>query len=180
MDKVEYLDVLDEDGSIVGKALRSEVHKKGLWHRAAHVWIINDDNEILIQKRSSEKENHPNAWDISSAGQVISGKSSLETAIIEVQEELGVKIKQGELVQIGTLVTKTITNNGQYINNEFDDIFILKTHKRISDFIIQKEEVARIKYITLKELKEKVRENNPNFLPIRRAKTLIQYLENMK
>ena len=46
----EYFDILDENGKKTGKTkLRKEVHKDGDWHKAVHVWIINDKNEILLQ-----------------------------------------------------------------------------------------------------------------------------------
>ena len=48
----EYFDILDENGKKTGKTkLRKEVHKDGDWHKAVHVWIINDKNEILLQRK---------------------------------------------------------------------------------------------------------------------------------
>lgn len=47
--KDELIDVLDENGIQTGEILsRSEVHKRGLWHRAIVVAIINEKNEILL------------------------------------------------------------------------------------------------------------------------------------
>ena len=47
--KEELIDILDENGIKTGEvAPRSEVHKKGLWHRAIVVAIINEKNEILL------------------------------------------------------------------------------------------------------------------------------------
>lgn len=38
----ELIDVLDENGILTGEVLpRSEVHKRGLWHRAIVVAIVN-------------------------------------------------------------------------------------------------------------------------------------------
>lgn len=57
----ELVDVLDENGIKTGKILsRDEVHKKGLWHRAIVVAIVNEKNEILLQQRSSSKEKNAN------------------------------------------------------------------------------------------------------------------------
>ena len=53
----ELIDVLDENGILTGEVLpRSEVHKRGLWHRAIVVAIVNEKNEILLQQRSEKKE----------------------------------------------------------------------------------------------------------------------------
>ena len=39
----ELLDVLDEDGIFTGEVLsRDEIHKRGLWHRAIVVAIVNE------------------------------------------------------------------------------------------------------------------------------------------
>lgn len=54
---VELIDVLDENGVLTGEVLpRSEVHKRGLWHRAIVVAIVNEKNEILLQQRSDKKK----------------------------------------------------------------------------------------------------------------------------
>lgn len=48
--KEELIDVLDENGVLTGEVLtRSEVHKKGLWHRSIVVAIVNEKNEVLLQ-----------------------------------------------------------------------------------------------------------------------------------
>ena len=53
---MEYIDILDEAGNLTGKTeSREEVHKKGYWHRAINVFIINKDNQLLIQKRAANK-----------------------------------------------------------------------------------------------------------------------------
>ena len=47
---MEMIDILDENGIKTGKVLsRKEIHKKGFWHRAIVVAIINEKNEILLQ-----------------------------------------------------------------------------------------------------------------------------------
>lgn len=77
-------------------AKRSDVHRQGLWHCSVHIWIVRKRSpgpfpaEILLQKRSMTKDTFPGRWDISSAGHMVAGKGSLETACLELAEELGV------------------------------------------------------------------------------------------
>ena len=53
---MELLDILDENGNKTGEVEeRSEVYRKGLWHRSCHIWIENDNKEILVQKRNPNK-----------------------------------------------------------------------------------------------------------------------------
>ncbi len=55
--KEELIDVLDENGVLTGEVLpRSEIHKKGLWHRAIVVAIINENNQILLNKEVKKKK----------------------------------------------------------------------------------------------------------------------------
>jgi len=54
----EKFDVLNEYGEFTGKVkTRTEVHEKGLWHRAVVLFVINEHDEILLQKRSRTKKN---------------------------------------------------------------------------------------------------------------------------
>jgi len=92
---MEYIDVLDKNGNKTGAIKpKSEIHRDGDRHRGSYIWIINSRNELLIQKRSSSKENYPNLWDISVAGHVSAGEDSISSALRETEEELGLKLKK--------------------------------------------------------------------------------------
>ena len=81
----EYFDILDENGNKTGKIkLRTEVHRDGDWHKAIHIWIINDKGDILLQRRSADKDSNPNMLDISCAGHLTAGDDSLNGAIREL------------------------------------------------------------------------------------------------
>ena len=87
----ELIDVLDENGIFTGEVLpRDEVHKRGLWHRAIVVAIINEKNEVLLQQRSFNKEKNAGMWDISVAGHISTGQDSLSAAAREINEEVSV------------------------------------------------------------------------------------------
>ena len=95
---VEYFDVLDERGNKTGKIKkREDVHRDGDWHKSIHIWIVNDKNEVLLQKRSSNKDCYPNMWDISCAGHLTAGDTSISGALREIKEELGLDISLSQL-----------------------------------------------------------------------------------
>ena len=71
-----------------------KVFERGFYHLGADVWIINSDNKILIQKRSSLKRLEPNVWAMT-GGSVIVGENSLETIVREAKEELNIDIEKG-------------------------------------------------------------------------------------
>lgn len=60
---------------------RSEVHRDGDYHRAVHVCIYCESTgELLLQRRADCKDSWPGQWDISSAGHISAGDSSLSSA----------------------------------------------------------------------------------------------------
>ena len=127
----EYFDVLDKNGNKTGLVkLRSDVHRDGDWHKAVHIWIINENGDILLQRRCATKDSNPNMLDISCAGHLSAGESSILGAIRELKEELDLDVQLDELKYI-----KTIKRNSKYtstfINNEFDDLYIIRTTKSI-------------------------------------------------
>ena len=150
----EYFDVLDEEGIPTGVTKpKSEVHTKGYWHRTVHIWIINENNEILLQRRSNTKKRNPNILTISCEGHVSAGESSLQGAIRELNEELGLKVNNDDLVFIKT-IKRAENRADDYYNNEFKDFYILRTNIKANDIVYPKEEISEIMYVTWEKLKE--------------------------
>ena len=58
----ELFDVVDAEDRVIGQATRSEVHARGLLHRASHVFVFNSDGQLLLQQRSATKDAHPLCW----------------------------------------------------------------------------------------------------------------------
>ena len=164
MKREEMLDVLDENGIKTGEILpRSEVHKRGLWHRIIVVAIINEKNEILIQQRSHNKDKNPDMWDISVTGHLSAGQDSLTAAAREISEEVSVSL--GYSIDIKDFRFMFSFRKEQEVNkNHFDrqyyDFFILrKNGLNENDIKFQVSEVQAIKFVNINELNE-MREQN--------------------
>lgn len=57
------------------------MHRDGDYHRAVHTWIYAESTgQLLLQLRSDCKESWPGLWDISSAGHISAGDTSLVSA----------------------------------------------------------------------------------------------------
>jgi len=89
-DLAEEFAVVDENDRVIGTAPRREVHGNNLRHRAVHIFLFNRAGELLLQKRSRWKDQHPELWDSSAAGHVGAGEEYDATAARELREELGV------------------------------------------------------------------------------------------
>ena len=153
----ELIDVLDENGIKTGEILtRNEIHKKGLWHRAIVVAIVNENNEVLMQQRSYKKDKNAGMWDISVAGHISTGQDALSAAAREINEEVSVNL--GFNVDIKDFrymfsYRKEQVIKEDYIERQFYDFFILrKNGLRIENIKVQESEVEQVKFISLSEL----------------------------
>ncbi|MCO5554761.1 hypothetical protein L7F22_008295 [Adiantum nelumboides] len=165
----EYLDVLNNLGQHTGIAkLRSEVHRDGDYHRAVHVWIyVESSGELLLQKRAESKDSWPGLWDVSSAGHISAGDTSLSSARRELEEELGVSLPLEAFELLFVYLQECVINDGTFINNEFNDVYVITTVERIplDGFLLQESEVSGVKYIGLKEYEDVLRNNDPKYVP---------------
>jgi isopentenyl-diphosphate delta-isomerase type 1 len=92
----EELELLDVEGRVIGLVTRSECHSNPfLLHAAVHVFVIDNNGRIFLQKRSKRKMVQPGKWDTSVGGHVAPGEAPDEAASREMLEELG--IQTGEL-----------------------------------------------------------------------------------
>ena len=151
---IDQYNLIGEKINIIDK---DQAHKLGLWHKAIHVWIINDNNEILLQYRCKDKSFYPNTWDCSFAGHIGAGESSLETVLREGKEELGIDIDTQKLEYLFT--NKEILNNNNIISKEFVDVYLLRQNFDLKNIKFQKEEVSDAKYVSLDKFFELIDNN---------------------
>lgn len=174
---MENIDILDEKGKQLGLVkTREEVHSKGFWHKVVHIWIINSEGNLLLQKRSSQKKTNPNMWTTSVSGHLSAGDNSIDGAIREIEEEIGVKANKDELKYLFTVAEEKIEN--KIINREFVDVYLVRKDVNIKELKLQKEEVSDIKWVTLSEFEKMVYANNQNLVEHKEMhKKLIEILK---
>ena len=162
--RVEYIDILDEHGIPTGKTKsRVEIHREGDWHRAVHVWILNDRGEVLIQKRSPTIDLFRDHWDISVAGHVRSGEESRAAAVRELKEELGVSVEPHELELLGTVRSKL--DDGGNRENQFSDVYVFRHTLDVRAVERQKSEVREIEFVSPEKLGELRHKHLRRFVP---------------
>lgn len=104
--ELELFDLVNEDGTPTGHVKeRSMVHRNGDLHRTVHMWAIRKRQDggvdVLLQKRSQNKDAYPGCYDISSAGHMNAGDDFETSAVRELAEELGIHASREELRFIG-------------------------------------------------------------------------------
>ena len=96
----EILEIVDAEDRVIGTATRSEIHRKGLLHRAVHLFVFDRAGRIYVQRRSDSKDRDPGKLDSSAAGHVEPGETYEEAAVRELQEELGIHADVEELLRV--------------------------------------------------------------------------------
>lgn len=149
---MEYLDILDKNGKKTGeKKSRKEVHSKGYWHKGVHIWIINSKKELLVQRRSANKDVYPNKLYISVAGHPISGEDEIDSIKREFEEEIGVELDTKKLEYLFTFSQEVVENKGKFLDNQIYDVYLIEMDLDISSLKLQKEEVSEVKNIYYKD-----------------------------
>lgn len=150
----EIIDILDENGIIIGKKSKKEAHKDGSWHQAAHVWIYNSKGELLLQLRARDKDNYPGMWDISAAGHIALGENPDDCALREIYEEIGLKAKKQDLKKIN--VRKTSKKRADYFNSEFDYVYLYRFDEDISKIELRDGEVEKVMFLQLDKFEAEI------------------------
>ena len=175
---MELLVVLDDNGLKTGITIdKDEIYKTGEWFRSVHIWIVNDNNELLLQKRSPYKTTFPNLWAVSVSGHVMAGETSIQAVIREVKEELDIDINSNQCKYLFTIRRQNIFNN--CINRVYDDVYIVKLNIDVVNANIQRTELNEIKYFNLYNLKDMLENYDPRFVPLDLEKEeIFKYLES--
>lgn len=137
-------DVFTKEGEYIGT--RPMVHDNPdnpeFFYKVVWIILLNEKNEILIQKRSSNLKSFPGKWELSSSGHVDAGENELDAAIRETKEELGVSLDKNNIRLIKT-----------YIHQDAITYTYMARIKDTTEFTLQKDEVEEVKYVSLYEFK---------------------------
>lgn len=163
----EWVDVLDKDGRATGETiLKSEAHRKGVFHPTVHIWFYTSRGEILLQFRSPSKKTFPGYWDVSVAGHIGAGEEVEQAAIREIQEEIGLSTNTENLSPVGVFKSVQQHDNGM-IDCEYHHTFLCELHEPVSSLVIQEEEVAEVRLFPLEllEISQLAEHNNVKLVP---------------
>ncbi len=158
--KEETFDVVDENNRIIGKELRSVVHKKGLMHRTCHIMIFNSKGEVVLQKRSADNMMCPLRWDLSAGEHLTHGEDYASGAARGIMEELSIKGVSLEKLR-GPRSQEFIYPNG-LIDRELTVLFRGRYDGKIRIDLV---ELAEARFFRIDDVKRMIRENPDQFTP---------------
>lgn len=152
---MELIQIVDENGEFTGEIIDKEIaHDKNLLHIEISVFIINDKNQVLLQKRSPNKRFSPNKWG-SCAGHVDAYESLEDAALRELKEEVGLEIPKESLYPfLERQIFKKETNS------HITYLYYTKCNKEEKEFIIQEEELSEVKWFDIDEIIRLIKAND--------------------
>ena len=157
---MEIWDLYDENKKVTGKyCVRGDKIPDNYYHLVVHVWIKNDKGEYLISQRAEDRPTFPLLWECV-GGSVLKGENSLQGAIRETKEEVGIDLVEtmGNLVY--TKIRKVI-NGKKY--NDILDVWCFNYNGKVELSNATTHEVQAIKWMEKNEILQLY--NNNKFVP---------------
>ena len=166
---MEYFDICDEQGRPTGATVaRATAHAEGIRHRTAHIWVLREQAgraQVLLQKRSAEKDSFPGQYDTPAAGHIQAGDEPLESALRELGEELGIRATAKDLTFVGNFAMHYDTEfyGKPFRDREFVFVYAYAGQVDADSLTLQAEEVERVDWFDLEEVCAAVRRHDPCF-----------------
>lgn len=142
-EKVILVDINDEP---IGLMNKMEAHEKALLHRAFSVFVLNSNNEIMLQQRASHKYHSPLLWTNTCCSHQRAGETNLQAGSRRLEEEMGFVVPLKELF---SFIYKAPFDNG-LTEHELDHVMIGYSNDEPK---INPEEVQSWKWMKIEEVK---------------------------
>jgi isopentenyl-diphosphate delta-isomerase len=148
----ENIILVDKDDQEIGNGEKMAVHKQGQLHRAFSVFIFNNKNKLMLQKRAANKYHSPNLWSNTCCSHPYPGEETLLGAERRLTEEMGFSC---DLQEIFDFCYKIKFENGLN-ENEYDHVFIGKYNGKPE---LNLKEASDWKLVKLDDLKQDLGKN---------------------
>ncbi len=119
MDQVILVDESDRQVGVMEKML---AHQNAVLHRAFSIFILNSNNEMLLQKRASGKYHSPGLWTNACCSHPAPGEDIMNAANRRLFEEMGFNTPLQKILEF---TYKAVFDNG-LTEHEFDHVFLGK------------------------------------------------------
>jgi isopentenyl-diphosphate delta-isomerase len=116
-EEVILVNDLDEP---IGLMPKLEAHQKAVLHRAFSVFVLNDQNEIMLQQRAHHKYHSPLLWTNTCCSHQRNGETNIEAGSRRLYEEMGF---QTDLRELFHFIYKAPFDNG-LTEHELDHVMI--------------------------------------------------------
>lgn len=148
---MELWDLYNKSRELICKDhIRGEELPKDCYHLVVHIWIKNSKGQYLISQRSANRPTFPLMWE-TVGGSVLKGESSLQGAVREVKEEVGIDLAETD----GKLVfskIRDVIDNKKF--NDILDVWIFQYDGEVSLLQATTDEVAQTKWLNYEQIEQ--------------------------
>ena len=150
----EYWDIYTVDGQKSNRIVkRGDAMAEGDYHLVAHSLIINQKGELLIQKRTDNKESYPGYWDFGVGDSATCGEDSRTCAMRELKEEVGI---DHDFSNDAPLLRS-------YGAHSLLDFYVVYYDGPVENLCLQQEEVSAVAWASAKTIEKLIKEKQ--FIP---------------
>lgn len=147
-DQEELFDLVNENDEVIGEVRRAVANSDpSMFHRAVVIYVFNKKGELFLQKRSQTKDIEPGIWSVSASGHVARGDTYEQTAMRELEEELGIRTTM-KFIKKCVILSERETE----INSVYQAI-----HE--GPFVLPPDEVETGAFFSLKKIEERYAQN---------------------
>lgn len=143
----EQVILVNEKDEPIGLMNKMEAHEKALLHRAFSVFILNNNNELMLQQRASHKYHSPLLWTNTCCSHQRNGETNIEAGLRRLKEEMGF---DAPLKELFSFIYKAPFDNG-LTEHELDHVMIGYYNEAP---IINPEEVESWKWMKIDDVKK--------------------------
>ena len=140
----EMWDIYDINKKKTGRQVKRDSYqfKEGEYHIVATAIIMNSKNEILISKRAAHKR-FGLMWECN-GGSILAGETSLEGALREIKEELGIEFSKEEAIFLKEIRRDKILP-------DFKDLWLFRKDIDTKDITFSDGESIEAKWVSIDE-----------------------------
>ena len=162
----ESLTFYNEQNEPIGIVNREEGINRGLLLEGVQLWIINPEtNQVLMQRRSRNKQNNPNKIDVSVSAHVDPDETATQAMLREAREEIGLTDSEYLYNNMQKFAENKINltdygRQGRYIMH----FYLAFLNNSLESYNKQDSEVEELFFMDYEEVKRRVRSDDPEML----------------
>ena len=148
--------LVDENDSAIGSMEKLEAHSKGVLHRAFSVFVFNEKDELLLQRRAFGKYHSEGLWTNTCCSHPAPGETLEEAGKRRMQEEMGMDIDPTPLFSF--IYRAELDNN--LIEYELDHVLVAHSDETPH---LNPEEAIAFKWMSLEDLRKDLSANPTDY-----------------
>ncbi len=146
MDDIALVDI---HGNEIGSMEKMAAHEQGLLHRAFSIFVFNDQDEVLLQRRAENKYHSSGLWSNTCCSHPFPGEEVVVAAHRRLQEEMGFDCGLNEIF---SLTYKAAVGQG-LTEHEYDHVLVGRSNTTPQ---ANPDEVQEWKWVSLHRLPEDI------------------------